>query len=43
MMQMYWFLPVAFVVHMFMREATKTDDIFFKVVINHIQSKKVFW
>lgn len=43
MMQMYWFLLVAFVVHMFMREATKTDDIFFKVVINHIQSKKVFW
>ena len=43
MLRMYWFLIVGVVVHMVMREATKADDMFFKVVVNHIQSKKYFW
>ena len=43
MMSMYWFLIVTFGGHMIVREMTKKDDMFFKIVVNHIHTRKVFW
>ncbi len=43
MMQMYWFLLIVFFLHMVIRELTKKDDMFFKIIVNHIHMKKVFW
>lgn len=43
MLQMYWFLGVSFLFHMFIRELTKKDPDFFKVFKASLQSRKVFW
>lgn len=43
MLEMYWFLVVAFVIHMFLRELTKHDPEFFAVFKSSLNSRKVFW
>ena len=43
MMKMYWFLPIVLAIHLLIREFTKTDDMFFKVFVNHMHNKKIFW
>ena len=42
MMQVYVFLVVIFMLHMLLREFTKKDDMFFKVLVSHIHNKKFY-
>ena len=43
MMQLYWFLAIAFFVHMVIRRLTKEDKDFFVIIKDHIHSKRCFW
>lgn len=43
MLRMYWFLLVTAAVHMILREATKKDDMFFALLVNHMHCRRYFW
>lgn len=43
MMQLYWLLMVALILHLFLKRLTKEDPDFFKVFRSSLHSRNVFW
>lgn len=43
MQQLYWFFGIVFVVHMVLRQLTKSDNMYFEIIKNSIHCKRCFW